>query len=693
MRKYPFVKQKDYKDCAVASISMILKYYGGYVQTETLRDMTKTTKKGTTAYHIKEAFINMGFESYGIRCELNSINTDIVLPCIANVIIDNSYKHFVVIYEINKNKEYLLIADPQDKIKKISYLEFSKIFNNVLIIMYPIRNVPNEDRLSYTDFINKTIFRNKKMLIKIFILSLFITIFSVAMSFYMQVMINSIAYKDKFLLIIFIVFLLLQIFKIVLEYIRNNVLIHLTEKIDLCLTLDTFNSILSLPYRYFRSRTTGEVLSRINDLDVIRDTISKVALSLFMDLPLTLISFIFLYIINNTLFFIGLIILLFYSIVIVIFNKYFDYTIKDIQHTKSLTTSYMVESISGIETVKGLHIEEFIKSNFRNKYVNLLNKVFKYQNVYFIQNTIKELIDKIGFMIIILIGCIYVAYDKIQLASLITFSFLLSYFLEPIKSILELTNDIKESKSALDRVLELNMNKSDNKLFNLPYRGNILINNLSYTFDDKKYVLKNVNLDIKESENVVLLGESGSGKSTLLKILMKYYKIDNNRVFINSVDLNNYSENDKVIYISQQEILFNDTIYNNLMIDSSDNNLLFKVSDICLLKDILDKSLGYNTLIEENGFNFSGGERQRLILARALIKGFDVLIIDEGLSQVDVSMERKILKNIFNCYRDKTIIVASHRVDNCDLFDRIIQLDNGKVKVNEIRNKEVNSMI
>ena len=178
--KYPIVLQDEIKDCGVSCILMLLKYYGGYVSKKNLIDMTKTSKNGTTAYHIKETLNTLGFKSTGIRCTLDEMNKDnMILPCIANVIIDKSYKHFIVIYEINYKKKYLIVGDPADKIKKIIFDKFKDIFNNVLIVSYPIKNLPKEVKTSKLKFIFHILKLNKKILTNIFILSIFITLFSI----------------------------------------------------------------------------------------------------------------------------------------------------------------------------------------------------------------------------------------------------------------------------------------------------------------------------------------------------------------------------------------------------------------------------------------------------------------------------------------------------------------------------------
>lgn len=665
---------------------MIIKYYGGYVKKSVLLDMTKTSNNGTTAYHIKDTLIKLGFEARGISCKLDDINKDnIVLPCIASVVIDSSYKHFVVIYEINLKKKYLIIGDPADKVKKITYEEFDKIYNNVLITFFPIKTLPVQKDISHIKFLISLLSSHKKILLNIFILSIFITLFSIFTSFYTEYMINGInTYSKYHLLLVFCIFFSIYILKIFSDFFRNKLLTYINQKLDLELTLGIYNKIIKLPYCYYKNRTTGDVLSRINDLDNVRDMISKVALSLFVDLPLTVVSLIVLYFISKVLFMIGLAILVMYFIIIVLFRGFFNDYIKKIQVKKSESTSYIIESISGFETIKGCHLENSVMNKFEKKYVKFLSDIFKYQNLYFLQKLFKDIINDIGFILITLVGCMLVMQNKIQIGTLFTFSSLLVYFLEPIKNIINLDSTIKEAKQSLKRVLEMvEYSKCDNGIIDKFVNGDINIENLNFSFNDRDYILKNVNLSIKKNSKVMVVGKSGSGKSTLFKLLMKYYNASNNSIFINNIDINNYkldSINNNILYISQNEILFNDTLYNNLIFDNSKISSLLNISKICCLNEIMDSNLGFNMLIEENGFNLSGGERQRIVLARSLLKNFEILIIDEGLSQVDISLERKILKNIFKYFKDKTIIMISHRLDNLDLFDNLIKIENGVVK-------------
>ena len=665
------IKQEGLKDCGPSCLLNIIRYYKGNVDINDLKEMCKTDKSGTTAYHLIEASKKLGFESYGIKCELNDLKKEnVILPCIAHVIINNSYKHYVVIEKIDFKKKRLLINDPIGKRKYSSYKEFDNIFNNVLIILYPIKKILNTPNNSCIKFIKEITHTSTNQLVQVVIISIFITIFSIITSFYMQYMVDNIFSKQKIILI-FMLFLLVYLLKIISDFLRNKILILINQKIDFNLTFNSFKQIINLPYRYYKNNTTGEIISKINDLEAVRQVIAKVALSLFIDLPLTILSLIIMYILNSTLFFISLVIMLFYLLIIVIFRNKFNESIDETILNKSLVTSYMVEAINGYETLKGCNIENKIINNFEDKYATYSNKIKDLDECYNYQYLLKELINNLGFLVIILVGIILVMDNKITIGTLLSFNSLLIYFLSPIRNIIDLDNNLKQAKISIKKILYLYYKRNDVQV--KPIIGDIVFNNLSYSFDDVTNVLSNINLTIKQKSKVMVLGSSGSGKSTLFKILKQHYEIERDKVYIGDIDINDYKLNN-IVYVSQNEILFSDTIENNI------GNDIYRVAKICLVDEIVKKNqLGYKTLIEENGFNLSGGEKQRIILSRAISNPFDILIIDEGLSQVDTNMERIIMKNILKEYQDKTIIFISHRLDNMDLFDKVIKIEKGKI--------------
>ena len=228
---------------------------------------------------------------------------------------------------------------------------------------------------------------------------------------------------------------------------------------------------------------------------------------------------------------------------------------------------------------------------------------------------------------------------------------------------------------------------------NLEISGDIEINNLCFGYSNT-LILDNIRFKVKDKEKVLLLGKSGTGKSTILKLLFKYYQVKRNNISINGNDINDYTVMDirnNITYISQNELLFNDTIRNNIILDRNINEKEFlKVVKLTYVDEIIkDDILGYNKVLEENAVNLSGGQRQRIILARALLKPSKIILIDEGLNELDINLERKILKNIFDFYQNITIIIVSHRLNNIDLFDKVIKIVNKKAEVIIKNNGEI----
>lgn len=686
LRKYPFTKQQSNKDCGVAALQMIIKYYKGYIELEELRGMSKTNKNGTTAYCLIEAAKKVGFEAYGVKCKFEDITNDnLMLPAIAHVNIENKYQHFVVIYEVNFKKKYFVIADPANKIMRMSFNDFKLIWNQSLIFFYPIERIPfNYNKFKMSDFIINLIIKNKKRLFKILLLSLIVTFFSIVISFYFKILIDYvIVINNKSRLnLIFFVFLSLTLTKIITIYLRNKLLILSDKIISSQLSNSIFTKIASLPYHYYSNRTAGEIISYFDSATNVKDIIVSSLILFFIDLPLAVSSYVIVYIINKDVAFLILIIVLINLFAISFLYRVIRGKINLNQKKKAQITSYIVDTISGFETIKGINLSKTRISFFKKKYNDFILELYSLDSIQNIQIIINETLKQVSELLIIFIGCLYIIDSRMSIGQLVAINSLYLYIFSPLHNLPNILNEYSNSSLSLLKLSELFYYEKKEQPFNIVPSGNINICNLNFSYDGFNDNLKDINLNINGGEKVMLIGSSGSGKSTLLKLLMKYYQTNNEKIMINNEDINNYSEAtyyDYVSYISQNEIIFNGTFYENLMIGSENDNDLLQVAKLCFVNEIINNNLGYNTLIEENGFNLSGGERQRVILARTLLKKFNILFIDEGLSQMDNDLERRILKNVFNRYKNQTIIITSHRLDNMDLFDKVIKMDKGKI--------------
>ena len=672
-KKYPFTKQEGLKDCAAACMQMIIKYYNGYISINDLNEMLETTKEGVSAFKIIEVSNKIGFKATGIRLNLLELTKSVTLPVIAHVVINN-YNHYIVVYKIDSFKKSVIIADPQSKIKTISFKEFESIWTNVIINLYPVKPIEHRNYEKHLNYKN-IILKNKKTIFQLCYISFIYMILSIVASFYMKYVFDNYLSNFHLIFTIFILFIIINLYKIFTNLIRTKILIDLNKNIDIDLSLDIFSKILSLPYGYYRNKTTGEIITRYTELSKIRETISKILLTLFLDLPLCITSLIIMYFLNSKLTMISLIAVLLYTIIVIGYNRILNDTILEAQIKKAEMNTVLIESINGFETIKGLNLYDYINLKFENKYIKYLKNVIRIDSILNIKENLKEIVNQLIEMIIIFTGVIYVRSETITIGTLMTYNSILVFFLAPIRNLLSLDNSIIESKRIVKRVNEMIKKEENVKKINIVY-GDILIKSLSFK-QNEKIILNKINLHISKGEKVIITGKSGSGKSTLLKILMNYYNDYQGEIKINGINIK--SINLKNVYISQNETLFTDTIYNNIVLGNNDSNFS-EIVKMCYVDEIINSNLGYNQIIEENGFNISGGQKQRIILARSIINEFDLLLIDEGLNQIDVELERKILKNLFNKFHDKTIIIVSHRLENMDLYDKLIKLENGKVK-------------
>ena len=679
-KKYPFVKQEGITDCGAASLLMILKYYQGLVSLNKMREITCTNQTGTTAYNLIKAAEQLGFRAKGYKCEIEKL-AKLTKPLIAHVIIENSYQHYLVIYQINFKKNNIIIADPATKIKKISLNEFNLIWTGVVVEFKPKKTIVkyfNEKSFSIFTLIN-IIKKEAKYMIP---LAIFVTFFSIINTYYFKFMIDGLIdhHPKNFYLLILISFLFINLLKIITDYYKNKILIILKQKIDKAISQITFHNIISLPYKYYCSRTTGEIISRINDLTIVKNMIATVLFVVFIDIPITLITIIFLLKLSKELFLISLIIYLLFFMLI-FFRKLYQKYIDQIQTKRASLNSNLVELISNFETIKGLGIEKKTIHNIEKQQFNLLNMIRDFDQVQNVQSILKQIVSSIGFLIIIYLGALLVIEEKITIGTLLTFNTLLAYFLEPIKNIIEIDIEYQQTKNAFKRIQELFYQEKEIGYASPKLSGQINIKNLSYSYNKYDYVLKNLNLKIKKGEKVLIYGDSGCGKSTFLKLLMRFFLVKRGMVQYDDWDINDLKKksiHDNITYISQSENLFNETVYQNLIKANKKSkvNIMLK---ICKIDQFLDRELGLNMMIEENGHNLSGGQKQRIILGRSLLKPAQIILIDEAFSELDVTLEKEILTNVFDKFKNKTIIVISHRLDNNYLYDKVYQFAKGTI--------------
>ena len=685
MRKYECVMQDGPNDCGICSLLTIVRVHNGDVSKEYLRNLTFTSSSGVNALSLIEAGKKLGFSSYGVKGDVLDIEEK-YLPCIAHVVIDKKNKHFVVVHKIDKKNNNVIIADPARGIIKMDVDKFKSISTKNFLYFIPNKKIPIiKEKNLIKNIIKEYLFSNRSALITILSFSILFVLFSIIVSFEFQYVIDrSISHSSLNNLygLIFILFII-HLIKNTLDYLKEKLLNFVSNKLDYILINDSLNHILSLPHLYFKNRTTGEVLSRISDLDNLKDTICNLLVTVLLDSLIALISIITLSLINFKLLLFTLVVIIFFSLITLIYNKIIYYDIRKLKEENAEVNSNIIELINGINTIKSLNILEKIKEKFSikyNKYISLnYNFTNKINNKKLIENTATSVIS----LLILLIGGELIINNEMSLSSLITFNSIVFYNIGSIRNILNVTLMHNEIKLTIERINELLNLKEEKIYYDLNplknTKGDLIIKHLSYCYGTNN-VINNLSIVFKEGKKILIHGSSGSGKSTLAKLIAGYLEIQRGKILIgeNAInDINLWSLREQVTYVSQDEYIFHDTLYENLILKNTrDKNKVYEIGKCMLLDEIAVKNGGgYNMVLDENATNLSGGERQRIILARAFLKNSNIYILDESFSEINIDKESIILKNIFDKFHEKTIIVISHRFDNNDLYDEVCNLE------------------
>lgn len=685
MKKISYVRQIAERDCGISCLSSIIKYYGGYVKREYLREITNTTREGVSLYSLKEGCTKLGIEAKAIQSDIKPLEKEV--PFIAHILKDN-LGHFVVISKITN--KYITIMDPSCGIKKIDILKWNEITTNVYLLLKPVNKIlKQENDKKITNILFPLLKQYKVIIMLLLLLSLIYTLSNILISYQFQFFLELLNIKNlEAIKLIFIFLISIICLKEIANLFRSNFLNYFNHLIDKTLLRDAYTHIIKLPYLYFKNHTKGDLITRIQDIFQIREVISKLLITCIMDLILIIFIYLVLLKISLKLSLIVFITTLLYLVIIYFYNKVIIKKLKNLKEEEIKVNNHLIETIASYDTIKSMQIEDNLLNKLLVKYDFFQDNSFNLYKSLNKETFFKNLIYGLGLLIIIYLGIKEVYYNNLSLNNLLVFNSLLIYFFDPLQDISSLQITLQEAHLSFLRIQEL-FNVKEETLdttnsSNTYFKGNIKINNLIYSYNNIDNTLKCDKLEILAGEKVLLYGPTGSGKSTLMKLLVRYFsgyqgliEIDDRNIqLLNLLDIRR-----KITYVSQDEILYTDTIYNNIVLDNkisySEYLDILKITGVDL---IINRSLLKNDmLIENNGSNLSGGEKQRILLARALVKKSDIYIFDESLSAIDIKNERLILKNIFKRLKNKTIIVISHRFNNKDLYQRYVLINKGVV--------------
>ena len=691
--KRTFVPQIDARDCGVAALASIAKFYGSDFSLAHLRELAKTNKEGTTALGIVKAADEMGFETRPVQADKTLFDmSDVPYPFIVHVNKEGKLQHYYVVYQTKK--DYLIVGDPDPSVKitKMSKERFFSEWTGVAIFLAPKPSYqPHKDKKNGLLSFLPLIFKQKSLIAYIVLSSLLVTIINIGGSYYLQGILDEyIPNQMKSTLgIISIGLIITYILQQAMSFSRDYLLTVLSQRLSIDVILSYIRHIFELPMSFFATRRTGEIISRFTDANSIIDALASTILSLLLDVSILILVGSVLLAQNPNLFLLSLISVPIYMFIIFSFMKPFEKMNHDVMQSNSMVSSAIIEDINGIETIKSLTSEENRYQNIDSEFVDYLEKSFKLSKYSILQTSLKQGTKLVLNIFILWFGAQLVMSSKISIGQLITFNTLLSYFTTPMENIINLQTKLQSAKVANNRLNEVYLVESEFQVQENPVHSNFLMGDIE--FDDLSYkyafgrdTLTDINLTIKEGDKVSLVGVSGSGKTTLAKMIVNFFDPYKGQITINHQDIKNIDK--KILrrhinYLPQQAYIFNGSILENLtlggnsMISQED---ILKACELAEIRqDIERMPMGYQTQLSD-GAGLSGGQKQRIALARALLTKSPVLILDEATSALDVLTEKKVIDNLMSL-TDKTILFVAHRLSIAERTNRVIVLDQGKI--------------
>ena len=721
--RYTYVRQHDTTDCAAACLAMVCLHYKKEITITRLRDMMGTDLKGTNLTGMEKAAQELGFSTAAVRVDRENFLSEFTTPCIAQVITDEGLAHFVTVFKKTTIKDdgerrrhmlrqeeerkkcadegkkfrcrdYVIIGDPAKELKKISLDEFYKNFTGVLLLMTPTSEFKTgkQKQGSMVKRFLDLLWPQKKLFFYAILSSVIMTIIGIASSMYNKILMDEILpYGLKSLLVaVILVFSIVSVTSALISMVRQWVLIYLSIKVDIPLMLGYFGHVFKLPMKFFATRKTGEITTRYSDASTIKSVFTSIALSVVMDVVMACVTGVILFRMNATLFSISIFTTLLSILLVFIFKQPFKRINEETMQQSAVLNSQMIESLRGIETIKCNANEDTQLENLEKEYIKSLKISLRSSRISTGQGLISTFISTGFSMLTTYVGISQVLKGEMTLGGFMAFSTLSSYFTSPLSNLIGLQMQIQEASISMKRLGEImdypSETVGDEDRTDLDkVEGDIEFKDVTFRYGNRAPALDHISFTIPAGKKVALVGSSGSGKSTITKLLLKYYEPEDGEIDLNGVNLAEYT-NDSVrraiSYVPQNVELFSKTIYDNIRVSRMDATM-DEVKEAAKKADAHDfirhLPLQYNTYLEEAGNGLSGGEKQRIALARAFLKDSNLYILDESTSNLDFATENLIFNMIYDQLADRSMLIVAHRLSTVRDCDLILVMDHGQI--------------
>lgn len=699
LHRFPVDYQMDSQDCGPACLKIIAKYFGRFYSLQYLRDQCGITKQGVSLADLSIGAESIGLRTLAIKCTLEDVVNQIPFPAI----LFWKESHFIVIY--HANKKYIWVSDPAKGRIKYTHEEFKAGWYKkeetlgVLLAIEPtvdFKRSKVEKEIEKNSFISilRYFIPYKNSFATIFFIMLVVTLLQGILPFISKAVIDvGIKSSDvNFIHMVLIGNISILLSITIFNVIRDWVLMHITSRVNIALISDYLIKLMKLPVTFFENKLLGDILQRARDHERIRNFIMNNSLSLIFSTLTFIIFGIILLVYNSIIFYIFLTGSILYVAWVLLFLRirkrldweYFELVSQD--------QSYWVETVSAIQDIKIYNYEKYRRWKWEEIQARLYRVNKRVLNITNTQKLGAQFIGNIKNMAIVFFCAGAVIKGDITFGVMISTQFIIGMLNGPLTQFISFVVSAQYAKISFMRMNEIKQLKDEEELLSvgstsiLPENRNITLSNIVFQYNtNAPIVLKNISLTIPQNKVTAIVGGSGSGKSTLLKLLVRLYKptygeIKMGNMNISSINLRTWRNMCGVVM--QDGKLFNDTILSNIVLDDEhiDYERLHKVCRMAqIAKEINGMPKGYETVIGERGRGISGGQKQRLLIARALYREPDFLFLDEATNSLDVINEKKIVEALNAAFKNRTVIVVAHRLSTIRNADQIIVLHQGKI--------------
>lgn len=679
--KVPFIEQMEHSECGLACLAMILGYHGFHITLPELRDQFGTSKKGTSLYHLAEIgkYYHLNNKVYQGNCsQLHQVS----MPAI----IFWEQKHFVVLEKIHKH--HISILDPANGRQKISLDAFKESYSGYIMAFQPDPAFTKRKKEKTFNFLLTHLVKQKKILLGITLVSILLQTLGLLTPKLTQWITDEVimAKNEDHLAIIGFMMIAIYLFYQLFSVLRVFMIGKLQTLMDSSLMSAFIAKLFSLPYSFFETRTSGDLIYRANSNVFIREILSFRAISLVIDTLLIIGYGIMLFYLNWQLSFIVIALCSVIVLSMVISTQWVKKLSAQTLSVQVKTQSYLTESIHGIGDIKVLGAEQKVFKQWQTLFHNQLHFAQKQNNLTALLESFTVGIQFITPLLLFWVGTNLLLQGDFSLGQLLGFNALAASFMVPIVSMGGTYSQFLLLRSYIQRLEDVMNSQSESKNYKKikNFAGSIELENLSFKYDAfGKENLSSITLTIKPGEKIAIVGKSGSGKSTLAKLLLGLYRPTQGTILFDGTPLEELDFQDLRNHIGavlQETRLFHGNVLENIQLLNEQISLekviqAAKIADIH--EEILKQPMGYYTMISEGGGNFSGGQRQRLLLARALVNNPKLLILDEATSALDNLSESLVQEHLqqLNC----TQIIIAHRLSTIVHADRILVLQDGKI--------------